>query len=75
MVFTKLFFHAADPSTGLLLAFATFGLAFSRAGLFLATGAFSLASEFSGENFLNWGWRVPFLLSLLDFRVPVLVVL
>ncbi len=32
-------------------------------GLVLSTGAFALVSQLPGDQFLNWGWRVPFLLS------------
>lgn len=35
----------------------------SPAGLLLATGAFALASTVSGDAFLEWGWRLPFLVS------------
>src|SRR5262249_57144368 len=31
------------------------------AGLLLANGAFALASSLPQEQFLSWGWRVPFL--------------
>ena len=30
----------------------------------LATGAFALATLLPAQDFLSWGWRVPFLLSL-----------
>lgn len=34
-------------------------------GLLLATGSVSLVSHFtSNEDFINWGWRLPFLFSL-----------
>ncbi len=33
-------------------------------GLLLATGAFGLASSLPQEDFLAWGWRVPFLLGV-----------
>ena len=35
------------------------------AGLVLATGAFAAVSAISGDAFAAWGWRVPFLLSIL----------
>jgi MFS family permease len=34
-------------------------------GLLLSTGAVSLFSHISGDSFNSWGWRVPFLLSVL----------
>jgi MFS family permease len=33
-------------------------------GLFLANGAVLLFSRLSGDQFLVWGWRVPFLISI-----------
>src|SRR5256885_12825667 len=33
-------------------------------GLVLSTGLVKLMSSISGKNFDNWGWRVPFLLSI-----------
>jgi MHS family shikimate/dehydroshikimate transporter-like MFS transporter len=35
------------------------------AGLLLANGAFALASALPPEQFLSWGWRVPFLAGVL----------
>jgi metabolite-proton symporter len=34
------------------------------AGMVLANGTLSLMTYMSGDGFLSWGWRVPFLLSL-----------
>jgi MFS family permease len=34
------------------------------AGLLLSTGAFALFSSLSGEQFAVWGWRLPFLVSI-----------
>lgn len=36
----------------------------SPLGLFIGTGMFSLATALSGPAFLDWGWRVPFLFSV-----------
>jgi MHS family shikimate/dehydroshikimate transporter-like MFS transporter len=36
----------------------------SPAGLLLATGVFSLFSMLPSDQFLAWGWRAPFLLSI-----------
>ena len=47
---------------GLITAWPQFG---SPAGLFLANGAVWLATLASGEHFLTWGWRLPFLASAL----------
>ncbi len=38
-------------------------------GFLLATAALSASIAISGDEFLNWGWRIPFILSIL----PVLV--
>ena len=42
-------------------------------GLLLATGAFGLASSLPEEQFLSWGWRVPFLLGLALTGVGLMV--
>jgi MFS family permease len=47
---------------GFVAAWPQFG---SPAGLFLATLAVLGFSRMSGDGFLAWGWRLPFLLSLL----------
>jgi MFS family permease len=47
---------------GLITAWPQFG---SPAGLFLANGAVWIATLASGDNFLTWGWRIPFLISAL----------
>src|SRR4029453_7274884 len=51
-----------DPRTrGSAASWPQFG---APAGLVLANGAFSLASAFSGDAFLEWAWRLPFLASV-----------
>ncbi|OWY29166.1 MFS transporter [Herbaspirillum robiniae] len=53
--------HSPDQSRRTFLAsFAQLG---SPAGLILATLMFKLVSSLDNEVFLDWGWRVPFLLS------------
>src|SRR4051794_23789552 len=47
---------------GFIAAWPQFGV---PAGLFLANLAVLAFSQMSGEAFLTWGWRVPFLLSIL----------
>jgi MFS family permease len=47
---------------GLITAWPQFG---SPAGLFLANAAVWIATLASGDNFLTWGWRIPFLISAL----------
>ncbi len=45
-------FYGSWPQTG------------APAGLLLATGAFSLVSRMSDQDLLAWGWRIPFLFSI-----------
>ncbi|MFL5041737.1 MAG: MFS transporter [Xanthobacteraceae bacterium] len=49
-------------SRGLVASWPQFGV---PCGLFLANLAVLLSSHLSGDQFLTWGWRVPFLLSLI----------
>jgi metabolite-proton symporter len=51
-----------DNSRGFIASWPQFGV---PCGLFLANLAVLAFSQMSGEQFLEWGWRVPFLLSLL----------
>src|SRR5947207_3038870 len=50
-----------DRSRGLIASWPQFGV---PCGLFLANLAVLAFSQMSGENFLAWGWRIPFALSL-----------
>jgi MFS family permease len=51
-----------NKSRGLVASWPQFGVPF---GLFLANLAVLVFSALSGDAFLSWGWRAPFLLSLL----------
>src|ERR1700738_3792224 len=51
----------SNRNRGLLAAWPQFG---GPAGLFLANLAVLFFSWFSGDQFLVWGWRIPFLLSI-----------
>jgi len=42
-------------------------------GLLLATGAFSLVSLLPQDQFLSWGWRVPFLMSFVLVGVGLFI--
>ncbi|PTY76162.1 MFS transporter [Heyndrickxia sporothermodurans] len=54
--------HAPKGKRGLFGSFPQMGV---PAGLLLSTGVFSFVStNMSNETFLNWGWRIPFLLSI-----------
>ena len=43
------------------------------AGLLLGTGAFLIVSNLPEEQFLSWGWRVPFLVSVLLIGVGLFI--
>lgn len=43
------------------------------AGLLLSTGVFALVTRMPEEAFLSWGWRIPFLLSLLLVGVGLVI--
>jgi MFS family permease len=43
------------------------------AGLLLSTGIFSAVSFLPNEQFLSWGWRVPFLLSIVLIGVGLFI--
>ncbi|MQA04187.1 MAG: MFS transporter [Streptosporangiales bacterium] len=43
------------------------------AGLFLATGAFFLVAQMPEQAFLSWGWRIPFLVSIVLVVIGMIV--
>jgi MFS transporter, MHS family, shikimate and dehydroshikimate transport protein len=45
----------------------------SPAGLLLATAVFALVSRLPEESFLSWGWRLPFLVSVMLIALSILV--
>ena len=51
-----------NKNRGFISAWPQFG---GPAGLFLANLAVLAFSEISGDQFLTWGWRIPFLLSII----------
>jgi metabolite-proton symporter len=51
-----------DQSRGLIASWPQFGV---PCGLFLANLAVLAFSQMSGEQFLAWGWRIPFALSFI----------
>src|SRR5258705_3520237 len=51
-----------NRSRGLIASWPQFGV---PCGLFLANLAVLAFSQMSGEQFLTWGWRIPFALSLI----------
>jgi len=52
----------SDHHRGFIAAWPQFGV---PAGLFLANLAALVFSQIAGDQFLDWGWRVPFFLSIL----------
>ena len=52
----------SNHSRGFIASWPQFGV---PCGLFLANLAVLALSQMSGEQFLSWGWRVPFVLSLI----------
>jgi MFS family permease len=54
-------FYASLPCTGVAI------------GLLLSSGAFALFSSLPEEQFLSWGWRIPFLLSVFILGVGLYV--
>jgi MHS family shikimate/dehydroshikimate transporter-like MFS transporter len=54
-------FYASLPCTGVAI------------GLLLSSGIFALFSSLPEEQFLAWGWRVPFLLSILILAVGLYI--
>jgi metabolite-proton symporter len=54
--------HAPPGKRGLFGSFAPLGV---TVGLLLANGVFALVAALPKEDFLSWGWRIPFLLSIL----------
>src|SRR6266550_2198140 len=51
-----------NKNRGFISAWPQFG---GPAGFFLANVAVLVFSEISGDQFLTWGWRIPFLLSII----------
>jgi len=54
-------FYAALPQVG------------AAAGLLVANGVFALTQRLSGDDFLRWGWRIPFLLSVVLVAVGTFI--
>ncbi|MDH6291321.1 MFS transporter [Rhodococcus opacus] len=62
--------HASDNRRGFAASFAQLGV-FS--GLLLANGVFIVASLLPDSVFLSWGWRVPFLASVVLIAIAAWV--
>jgi MFS family permease len=62
--------HAPAEKRGLAAAFANAG---GPAGGLLATLVVSAVSALTGDQFLVWGWRIPFLLSALLILIGMII--
>lgn len=62
--------HAPKSRRGLAAAFANAG---GPAGAILATLVLSLTATLTGDNFVTWGWRLPFLLSAVLIVVGLVI--
>jgi metabolite-proton symporter len=60
----------SDKTRGLVASWPQFGV---PCGLFLANLAVLAFSQMSGDNFLAWGWRIPFALSLVLVAVGLYI--
>ncbi|GAA1857636.1 MFS transporter [Paeniglutamicibacter psychrophenolicus] len=62
--------NTGSSRRGLLSAFSQSGVSL---GFVLSAGAFFLVQLLPEEQFLSWGWRLPFLLSVLIFGVGMYI--
>ncbi len=62
--------HAPDGKRGFYGSWPQIGV---PAGLLLSTGVFSLVSTLPEEQLLAWGWRLPFLLSIILVGVGLFI--
>jgi len=62
--------HAPEKSRNFYAAWPQAGVPF---GLTLSTAIFALASSLPDEQFFAWGWRVPFLLSVVLIAVGLFI--
>lgn len=62
--------HAPQRKRGFATSFANAG---GPAGAILATVVVTIMSAISGDGFLTWGWRIPFLLSAVLIIVGLII--
>ncbi|MGI5132357.1 MFS transporter [Pseudonocardia sp. CA-107938] len=62
--------HVPDERRGWYGGFVSLG---APAGLLLGTAAFTLSSVLTGDAFLSWGWRIPFLASVVLIGVALYI--
>ena len=61
---------APEGKRGFLGSFPQLGVPI---GLLLSTGVFALVSQLPNEQFLAWGWRIPFLLSVVLIGIGLFI--
>jgi MFS family permease len=62
--------HAPGGKRGFAASFANLG---APAGAVMATGALGLTSLLPDEQFLSWGWRIPFIISIVLVTIGMFV--
>lgn len=62
--------HDQQGKRGLYGSFVQMGV---PAGLLLASGVFALCSQMSDAAFLDWGWRIPFLLGIVLLGIGMFI--
>ena len=62
--------HAPAGKRGLIGSIPQMG---TPAGLLMATGMFAIMNALPGDSLLAWGWRIPFLLSLVLLGVALYI--
>ena len=62
--------YAPEGKRGLFGSWAPVGV---TAGNLMAAGVFALVSSMPKESFLSWGWRIPFLISLVIVAVGIYI--
>ena len=62
--------HAPPRRRGLYGAFPAVGV---YLGLLLASGAFAMVTQLPEEQFLSWGWRIPFAASVVVIAVALVI--
>ena len=62
--------YAPPGKRGLYGAFAPIGVTL---GILLAQGVFAIFSSMPKEDFLSWGWRIPFLLSIFVIALGIYI--
>lgn len=62
--------NSSDKRRGFFSAFSQSGVSL---GFVLSAGAFYLVQLLPAEQFMSWGWRLPFLLSIVIFGVGIYI--